>query len=94
MSGLKFNVEKARAIWIRSLSHSNRQLCREYKLDWSQEAFKILGVTFSVEVFDTWDLITEQIYNIVLSPSVKIGQKENLIFWKNYYHKILSLSSI
>ena len=41
MSGLKINVEKTRAIRIGSLSHSNRQLCREYKLDWSQGAFKI-----------------------------------------------------
>ena len=41
MSGLKINVEKTRAIWIGSLSHSNRQLCREFKLDWSQGAFKI-----------------------------------------------------
>ena len=52
MSGLKINIEKTRAIWIGSLSHSNGQLCREYKLDWMQGEFKILGVTFSVEVFD------------------------------------------
>ena len=58
MSGLKINIEKTRAIWIGSLSHSNRQLCREYKLDWTQGEFKILGVTFSVEVFDIWDLNT------------------------------------
>ena len=51
MSGLKLNVEKTKAIWIGSLSHSNRQLCKKYKLDWSQGAFKILGVTISVEVF-------------------------------------------
>ena len=35
MSGLKINVEKTRAIWIGSLSHSNRQLYREYQLHWS-----------------------------------------------------------
>ena len=29
MSGLKINVEKTRAIWIGSLSNSNRQLCKE-----------------------------------------------------------------
>ena len=45
MSGLKINVENTRAIWIGSLSYSNRQLCKEYKLDWSQGSFKILGVT-------------------------------------------------
>ena len=41
MSGLKINVEKTRAIWIGSLSHSNKQLCKEYKLDWSHGSFKI-----------------------------------------------------
>ena len=35
MSGIKINVGKTRAIWIGSLSNSNRQLCKEYKLDWS-----------------------------------------------------------
>ena len=55
MSGLKINVEKARAIWIGSLSHSNWQLFKEYKLDVSQGSFKILGVTFTAEAFDIWD---------------------------------------
>ena len=62
MSGLKINVEKTRAIWIGSLSNSNRQLCKEYKLDWSQGPFKILGVMFTAEVFNIWDVNTEQIY--------------------------------
>ena len=42
MSGLKINVEKTRAIWIGSLNNSNRQICREYNLDWTQGPFKIL----------------------------------------------------
>ena len=54
MSGLKINVEKTRAIWIGSLGHSDRQLCKEYNLDWSQGSFKILGVNFTAEVFDIW----------------------------------------
>ena len=62
MSGLKINVEKTRAIWIGSLSNSNRQLCKEYELDWSQGPFKILGVMFTAEVFNIWDVNTEQIY--------------------------------
>ena len=58
MSGLKINVEKTSAIWIGSLSHSTRQLCKEYKLDWSQGSFRILGVTFTAEVFDIWNINT------------------------------------
>ena len=62
MSGIKINVGKTRAIWIGSLSNSNRQLCKEYKLDWSQGPFKILGVMLTAEVFNIWDFNTEQIY--------------------------------
>ena len=55
MSGLKLNIDKTKAIWIGSRNKSNRRLCKEYKLDWNQEPFKILGVTFTPEVFDIWD---------------------------------------
>lgn len=62
MSGLKINEEKTRAIWIGSLSYSNRHICQEYKLDWTQGPFKILGVTFTVEVYNIWDANTNEIY--------------------------------
>ena len=64
MSSLTINVEKTRAIWIGSLRQSTKQLCREYKLDWSQGSFRTLGVTFIAKVFDIWDIntCTEQIY--------------------------------
>ena len=63
MSGLKINVEKTRAIWIGSLNNSNRQICREYNLDWTQDPFKILGVTFTVEVYNTWDVNIDEIHS-------------------------------
>ena len=63
MSGLKINVEKTRAIWIGSLNNSNRQICREYNLDWTQGPFKILGVTFTAEVYNTWDVNIDEIYS-------------------------------
>ena len=52
MSGLKLNIEKTRAIWIGSMNKSNRILCNDFKLDWNQGPFKILGVTFTTEVFN------------------------------------------
>ena len=55
MSGLKLNIDKTKAIWIGSCSKSTRRLCLNYNLDWNQEPFKILGVTFTSEVFDIWD---------------------------------------
>lgn len=54
MSGLKINIEKTRAVWIGSMNKSNRQLCRDFDLDWDQKPIKILGVTFTPEVFDVW----------------------------------------
>lgn len=55
MSGLKINADKTKAIWIGSMNRSNVRLCHEYQLDWEQQPFKILGVTFTPEVFDIWD---------------------------------------
>lgn len=62
MSGLKINFEKTKAIWIGSLSYSTRQICKKYKLDWSQGPFKILGVTFTTEVYNIWDVNTNEIF--------------------------------
>ena len=61
MSGLKINVEKTRALWIGSLSNSEKTLCDEYPLDWSQEPLKALGVVFSPLVFNIWDLNSQEV---------------------------------
>ena len=61
MSGLKINIEKPRAIWIGALSNSETQMCRNQRLDWSQGPFKVLGVTFTTEVFDIWDINSNEI---------------------------------
>ena len=63
ISGLKINVEKTNAIWIGAASHSDFRMCENYYLDWSQGPFKILGVNFSSEVFDVWDLNTNEVLN-------------------------------
>ena len=52
ISGLKINIEKTKSIWIGSLSNSDNRICRNYNLDWTNGHFKILGVTFTTEVFD------------------------------------------
>ena len=61
MSGLKINVDKTRALWIGSLSNSEKTLCDEYPLDWSQEPLKALGVVFSPLVFNIWDLNSKEV---------------------------------
>ena len=62
MSGLKINVDKTKAIWIGSMTKSNRKLCQEYKLDWDQKPIKILEVTFTPEVFNMWDYNAPEIF--------------------------------
>ena len=37
----------------------------DFKLDWSQGPFKILGVTFAIEVYNIWDLNANDILNKV-----------------------------
>ena len=47
-------LKKTKGIWIGSLGNSPTRLCNNYTLDWTQGPFKILGVTFSKEIF--WDV--------------------------------------
>lgn len=65
MSGLKINIEKTRAIWIGALSNSHTRLCCDVNLDWSQDSFKVLGVNFSSNVNDIWDLNYHEVLNKV-----------------------------
>ena len=46
-SGLKINTSKTQVMWIGSKRHEKEILCRNWKLDWSQTTFKILGITFT-----------------------------------------------
>ena len=62
MSGLRINMEKTRAIWNASLSNYVRKVHNDYKLDWTQGSFKILGVTFTSEDYNIWDINSDEIY--------------------------------
>ena len=57
MSSLKISIEKTRAIWIGALSNLEMQMC----VDWSQGPFKVLCVTFTMEVFGIWDINSNEI---------------------------------
>ena len=61
MSGLKINIENTKAIWIGVLSNSERKMYGDFQLDWTQGPFKILGVNFATEVYNIWDLNTNDI---------------------------------
>ena len=65
LSGLKINIEKTRAIWIGALRNSHTRLCCDANLDWTQDSFKVLGVNFSSNVNDIWDLNYPEVLNKV-----------------------------
>ena len=67
MSALKIDIEKTRAIWIGALSNSltHTHLCCDVNLDWTQDLFKVLGVIFSSNVNDIWDLNYHEVLNKV-----------------------------
>lgn len=92
MSGLKINVEKTRAIWIGSLSYSVRQICKDYKLDWTQGPFKILGVTFTAEVYNIWDVNSDEIYSKIENLCKNWAKRKLTLFGRITVIKSLALS--
>ena len=52
-SGLKVNKEKTQLIWIGRNRKSRKKLCTTTPLCWETSKFKMLGVTFAVDLKDT-----------------------------------------
>ena len=75
-SGLKPNYLKTSCIKIGSTRDSNITLCKNYKLTWSQEPFKFLGITFSVDLNEMEELNYEpkkqEISNLIKSWSKRL----------------------
>ena len=92
ISGLKINVEKTKAIWIGALSNSEIRICRNYNLDWTNGHFKILGVTFTTEVFDIWDVNVPTIINKVESLLKQWSKRRLTLFGRITVIKSLALS--
>lgn len=92
ISGLKINIEKTKAIWIGSLSNSDQRVCRNYQLDWTQGPFKILGVIFTTEVFDIWDLNIAPIQNQVEHLLKQWSKRKLTLFGRITVIKSLALS--
>ena len=49
-SGLKMNKERTKVIWIGRKKHSKDKLQISEKLDWGKTDFKLLGITFNVDL--------------------------------------------
>ena len=92
ISGLKINIEKTKSIWIGSLSNSDNRICRNYNLDWTNGHFKILGVTFTTEVFDIWDVNAPPILTRVESLLNQWSKRKLTLFGRITIIKSLTLS--
>ena len=92
LSGLKINEEKTRAIWIGAKINSNDKLCNDYKLDWTQGPVKILGVTFTTNVYDIWTFNSVEILNKVKSMLKQWSKRKLTLFRRITIIKSLALS--
>jgi exonuclease III/hemoglobin-like flavoprotein len=77
ISGLKTNSEKTRAVWLGSKIGSDEILCRDVPLDWSEKSFKILGVNFTNDLKDIWDINKNEI-KLKINKLLNIWNKRNL----------------
>ena len=49
-SGLKPNISKTKAVWIGSKINSADRLCKDSDLEWTSDAFTVLGITFTASL--------------------------------------------
>ena len=94
LSGSKMNEEKTRAIWIGAKSNSNDKLCKDYKLVWTQGPVKILGVTFTTNVYDIWTFNSVEILNKVKSMLKQWSKRKLTLFGRITIIKSLALSKL
>ena len=50
ISGLKLNTEKTKLVWLGEKRHSQDKIETNYSLEWNVTEFRLLGVTFSVDL--------------------------------------------
>ena len=81
-----------KANWVGSFSNSLRQMCKNYKLDWTQGPFKILGVTFTTEVFNIWDVNANEIVAKVENLCKQWSKRKLTLFGRITVIKSLALS--
>ena len=73
ISGLKVNFEKTKLVWIDSMKYSTRSVKTIWKLAWGEIQFKMLGITFHVNL--------RNMVNINFEPKIQ-SIKNSIAFWK------------
>ena len=84
--------KKNRAICVGATSNSNYKLCNDYKLDWTQGPVKILGVTFTTNVYDILTFNSVEISNKVKSMLKQWSKRKLTLFGRLTIIKSLALS--
>ena len=76
ISGLCINKDKTQVIWFGSRKNSDVTLCNEHKLSWVKGQFKILGITFSLNLQEmvkiNYDGKIREIKSLLISWSKRV----------------------
>ena len=67
ISGLKINLDKTNVIWIGSKKHSQDKICVKWGLKWGFSTFKLLGITFCVDL--------DRMLNLNYAPRIQETEK-------------------
>ena len=94
ISGLIINFEKTNVIWIGSKKHSQDKICVKWGLKWSSSTFKLLGITFSVDL-DQMIVLNYKPRLKEIENTINRWSKETLTpFEKNSIIKTLIISKL
>ena len=103
ISGLKLNTEKTKLVWLGKKRHSQDKIETNYKLEWNVTEFRLLGLTFCVDLGNmpslNFDPLIPKITKILsqwkkrsLTPLGKITVLKTLIL-SNFIHLFTTLPS-
>ena len=56
ISGLNVNFDKTQVVWIGAKKYSSDSIKTKWKLSWGSEQFKLLGITFDVDLNKIQDI--------------------------------------
>ena len=77
ISGLKTNFDKTQVVWIGSKKYSTHSIKTRWKLSWGTSQFKLLGITFDVDLTKIiWINYRNKVQ--ILKNSIKLWQRRAL----------------
>ena len=77
MSGLKMNLEKTKVVWIGKKKFSQDTMCIKWGLEWGSSRFTLLGIKFSVDLYEMEKLNYEPKFK-EFERTIKFWSTQNL----------------